>query len=89
MVDTKSEIFEERVRVGEDTYIDIRYHWESHGDNVDIVSLRKHGEMYDLSDRPNAQDAHPNRLVLRPGRHWPSPDTNPPQMNVRPPRSSR
>ena len=37
MVDTKSEIFEERVRVGEDTYIDIRYNWESHGDNVDIV----------------------------------------------------
>ena len=37
MVDTKSEIFEEQVRVGEDTYIDIRYNWESRGDNVEIV----------------------------------------------------
>ena len=58
------------------------------GDNVNVGSLRKHGEVHDLCDRANAQDAHLHRAAFRLGRHRASPCTNPPQMNVSPPRNS-
>ena len=52
MVDTKSETIEERVRVGEDVFINIKYHWESHGDQVDIFINYEDGHVDSTSFWP-------------------------------------